>query len=155
MDIPTATTPRKVIRTEAQAIAETGLRMSSLALYPRQVELLGDAQDLQDLCQPDQAHLYGGPGTGKSVCLALRGMQWMQRGEDVDVVSISRESHAVSILAQNQLRAAKASGPCAGSVHLHVYDFNKPDDVEAAVNKLAALGRSLHLIVDELTPGVR
>ena len=40
VEVYTPTPPRLVIRSEAQAVAETGLRLSRLALTPDQVSLL-------------------------------------------------------------------------------------------------------------------
>ncbi|KAL8602586.1 hypothetical protein ACOMHN_017559 [Nucella lapillus] len=114
--IPTAGTPRKVVRTLGEAAAETGLRFSSLALTPAQVALL--------FSQPQHrfVHLQGPPGTGKTVVLLLKALQWLQQGRQVVVVGGYVSSRAVTRLVEAQLRSMEPA-EAANIQHL-CYDFN-------------------------------
>nr|KAG5699999.1 hypothetical protein BaRGS_001818 [Batillaria attramentaria] len=72
IEVPTVTTPRRTVelRTLAEAIAFMGLRMATLTLYPEQVDLIDN--------QPafEKVFLWGPPGTGKTVTLYLKALQW-------------------------------------------------------------------------------
>ena len=146
VDIPTLGTPRKVVRSEGQAVAETGLAVSSLALYPDQINILSKGPERQ-------VFLLGPPGTGKTVVLLLKAMQWLNQSGDVQVVSIGREGRVVSMLARQQLLETQGEAPQGGTVQRHHYDFwLNPENVAAAVNKLTSLSRDgcLNVIVDEV-----
>ena len=80
-----------MVKTQGQAVAETGLILSTLTLLPYQVELLGDNN-------LTRVHLWGPPGTGKTVVLVLKASGWLRERLDVDILSINSESRAVSIL---------------------------------------------------------
>ena len=82
------TPPRKVVRTLGQSVAEVGLVMSRLALYPDQLDLL--SRLLSSVCHS------GGPKTGKTIVLLLTGMQWLKQGKSVQVVSGRSASRSVS-----------------------------------------------------------
>ncbi|XP_070209685.1 mediator of RNA polymerase II transcription subunit 12-like [Littorina saxatilis] len=155
VEVPTVTAPRKamakpgkytparkVLRTEGEAVAETGLIHSLLALYPDQVDLLSD----NTLCC---VHLRGPPGTGKTIVLVLKAIQWLHQGHDVHVVSVVNESRAVSLLIERQLQCVLDSNPASGfgTVHRHVVH-----DYPYTVNKLAALASDgeLYVIADEV-----
>ena len=143
--------PRKVVRSEGQAVAVTGLTMSSLALYPAQIDILSKELD-------QQVFLWGPPGTGKTVVLLLKAIQWLNQGGDVQVVSICREGRVVSVLAREQLLQTQGAAPVAGTVQRHHFDFRlNAGNVAAAVNKLAALScdKCLNIIVDEVGQFVR
>ena len=147
MEIPTVSTPHKVIKTAGQAVAETGLQFSILALYPSQLLILRNAGDT--------VFLTGPPGTGKSVVLALKGKQWLHEGKEVHVVSTQYKGRAVSILLQRQLQEPKNPGVDASKVKRHEYNFDsKASDVDAALNELsasaAAAGGELFIIIDEV-----
>ena len=139
--------PRKVVRSEGQAVAETGLTISSLALYPYQVDILNK--------QSRRVYLCGPPGSGKTIVLVLKAMQWLNQGKDVDVVSFGIEGRAVSVIARQQLHQSLATAPAAGTIHHHHFDFDPfdPEDVTAAVKEMVALsqsrGKPLNIIVDE------
>ncbi|KAL8590728.1 hypothetical protein ACOMHN_059953 [Nucella lapillus] len=113
--IPTAGTPRKVVRTLGEATAETGLRYSSLALTPDQVALLKSQPE------PQFVHLQGPPGTGKTVVLLLKALHWVQQGRQVVVVSGDVNSRAVTSLVEAQLRSMEPEA--AGNIQRLCYDF--------------------------------
>ncbi|KAL8597213.1 hypothetical protein ACOMHN_051526 [Nucella lapillus] len=114
--IPTAGTPRKVVRTLGEATAETGLRYSSLALTPDQVALLNSQPE------PQFVHLQGPPGTGKTVVLLLKALHWVQQGRQVVVVSGDYNSRAVTSLVEAQLRSMEPKA--AGNIQRLCYNFS-------------------------------
>jgi hypothetical protein len=62
------TEARKVLRTAGEAVAETGLILSMLALYPDQVALLNDVTlDGNSSSGQYGVHICGPPGTGTTV----------------------------------------------------------------------------------------
>ncbi|XP_076438251.1 uncharacterized protein LOC143277352 [Babylonia areolata] len=71
IEVPTVTPPRRVIRTHAEAVAEAGLRWSALSLYPDQVDVLNRDDPIVYLCGP--------PGTGQTILLVLKAMEWLQK----------------------------------------------------------------------------
>ncbi|KAK7091348.1 hypothetical protein V1264_009041 [Littorina saxatilis] len=156
VEVPTVTAPRKamakpgkytpaskVVRTEGEAVAETGLIHSLLALYPDQVDLLSD----NTLCC---VHLRGPPGTGKTIVLVIKAIQWLHQGHDVHVVSVVNESRAVSLLIERQLQCVLGSNPASGFGTVHRHDVNPYTPPDA--NKLAALASDgeLYVIADEV-----
>ena len=66
VELVTGGVPSKVVRSLGQAVAETGLQLSSLVLTPQQLDILDKPLGLS-------LFLQGPPGTGKSVMLLLRG----------------------------------------------------------------------------------
>ncbi|XP_076438252.1 uncharacterized protein LOC143277353 [Babylonia areolata] len=71
IEVPTVTPPRRVVRTHAEAVAEAGLRWLALSLYPDQVDVLNRDNPIVYLCGP--------PGTGKTILLVLKAMEWLQK----------------------------------------------------------------------------
>ncbi|XP_025091209.1 uncharacterized protein LOC112562280 isoform X1 [Pomacea canaliculata] len=146
-------TPRVEVRTEGEAVSETGERIARLTLTPDQVELLCRA--------PPRVYITGPPGTGKTVVLVLMGLQWLREGHDVHVVSTWRESRAVSYLIEKQLNHTLAAGGRTegdgegeGKVYRHDYDLVDKDTPEGAAKELAthATNGSLYVIADEAGP---
>ena len=144
------TSSSRVLRTLGQAVAETGLVLSVLTLFPDQVRLLND--DTLRL-----VHLYGPPGTGKTLVMVLKGCQWLKQGLDVQVLVARKDGRAVSFLIEEQLRQVlDSSDPVAAGgarVRRHVYDFHKnSDDVQKAVDEMTAHARDgeLYVIADEV-----
>ena len=129
-------------------MAETGLSISRLALYPDQVNILNNGAH--------QAFLLGPPGSGKTLVLYLRARQWLQEGKKVQLVGICQQSRAVSALLEQQLRIKPAGGRVAkGRLFRRQFDFyNKAEDVTDAVNKLASTANAC-VIVDEVGETVR
>ncbi|KAL8617904.1 hypothetical protein ACOMHN_026481 [Nucella lapillus] len=110
VDIPTPSPPRKVVRSFGQAVAETGLRCSSLSLTPTQVTLLSRDPE------PQYMFLQGPPGTGKTVLLLLKALQWSRQGRRVDIVNGDWKSLAVSMLLEAQLKSSLGSGGGEGGL---------------------------------------
>ena len=146
MEVATPSPPQRVIRTEGEAVAETGLRVSSLALTPEQVTVLS---------RPDPCvYLVAPPGCGKTLLLLLKARQWLQQGHHVHVVSLTDEARAVSSLICAQLSHSLGAAP---AVTHHTFSIrDNPDDLNHAITTLAAQSHNdLHLIVDEVDEGTR
>ena len=147
--------PTKVVKTQSQAIAETGLILSTLTLFPYQVDLLNKSLT--------RVHLWGPPGTGKTVVLVLKASGWLREGLDVDILSINSESRAISILMESQLwqvlRSFKKRKP---KLRLHVIGNDLESwsekwhyvhkNTDAAIRSLAELAQDekLHIVADEI-----
>lgn len=150
VEIFCVTRPRVEIRTEGEGVSETGERMTLIALYPEQMRLLSS--------QSARVFLTGPPGTGKSIVLVLKGLQWMSAGHDIHVVSTWYKSPPSSFLIEYQLQKNSAewrSGAAEGLARVvrHQYDLEK-DSVTNLVRSQAALvvGGQLHIIADEAGP---
>ncbi|KAL8589182.1 hypothetical protein ACOMHN_052520 [Nucella lapillus] len=130
VEIPTPSLPRKVLRSQSQAVAEAGLRFSALVLTPTQVGLLNQ--------QPPPRFLYlqGPPGTGKTVSLLLKAAQWARQGCQVVIVSGDNQSRAVTLLTEAQLLAMLGAG-ARSSIVRHCCHFRHGDfDVDDCVTLL-------------------
>ncbi|KAK7092750.1 uncharacterized protein [Littorina saxatilis] len=146
VDVPTVTTPRRrVVRSTGQAAAETGLIMSCLALFPDQVALLNTPAP--------KVFLWGPPGSGKTVILALKARQWLDQGEDVHVISTCHESRTISTLIHRQLQQQTAAAG-AGTAHFHhlmVYDQGQTSSkIDELAKAAGANGGKLFIILDEM-----
>ncbi|XP_076446982.1 uncharacterized protein LOC143284199 isoform X2 [Babylonia areolata] len=97
VEIPTASPPCKVLRSMGQAVAETGLRFSSLTLTLKQVDILNTHPE------PCFVYVHGPPGTGKTVVLVLKAVQWAQRGQKVVVINRPGNDDTVTVLMVRQL----------------------------------------------------
>ena len=130
-----------VVRTEGQGVSETGERLTKeIILHPEQIEALSSGGRL--------VYITGPPGTGKTVVLMLKGLQWLREKNDVHVVSMYIESVAVSKHIGKWLESR--SGPGC-KVHRHVYHL-AIDGNAKAVDELAAFAKQgyLYVIVDEV-----
>lgn len=156
--------PRVEVRTAGQAVAELGRRLSYLVLTEQQMCVL--TKDLLLVC------ITGPPGTGKTVLLALKALQWLRQGLDVHIVSVDPTTVAATRVIEHQLqvtlalsasstktgkKSVEASAgtefPKVGAIHVHQYDFNnKKGDEEKAVNDLIAdpCPETLCVIMDEI-----
>nr|KAG5711665.1 hypothetical protein BaRGS_016847 [Batillaria attramentaria] len=140
------------MKTLPKAVSHTGLRTAILTLLPSQVDLVN---------RPflRQVFLVGPPGTGKTVVLGIKGLQWRKQRKDVHLLSSHDESVAATFLIEHQLThalpAAADSGSPGPRVQSHMYDFKtNPGDVQAAVNTLAnAADDELYVIADEAYNG--
>ena len=137
VEVATPFPPRRVLRSEGEAVAETGLRMKSLALTPEQVVILG---------RPDPCvYLTGPPGCGKTLLLHLKARQWLNEGHHVHVVCLSNKARAVSSLIAAQLQTSGT----AHAVTQHTFKIHK--EMNTAICTLAALSHNgLWIIVDEV-----
>nr|KAG5711617.1 hypothetical protein BaRGS_016799 [Batillaria attramentaria] len=150
IEVPTVTTPCVELRMQSEAIAYTGLRMAILTLYPGQLDLANRAGLLR-------VYLTGPPGTGKTVVLVIKALQWLQQGKDVHLLSTHSNSRAAIYLIHHQLLYMLGAASPGRRVHAHVFDFLRNEgDVEAAVNTLEAAGKArdgqLYVIADEAWP---
>ncbi|XP_076438208.1 uncharacterized protein LOC143277310 isoform X2 [Babylonia areolata] len=148
IEVPTVTPPRRVVRTHAEAVAEAGLRWSALSLYPDQVDVLNRDDPIVYLCGP--------PGTGKTIMLVLKAMEWLQKGDDVHIVvtkDVNNVNSSIPYLIEKALQEAgqrqQLSSPTGvrGAVELHWFD-----SVDVAVPDLvrSARGGKLCLVTDEV-----
>lgn len=133
VNIHCLTPPRLEIRTQGDAVSETGERLARIVLTPKQVDLLNRS--------PPRVVLVGPPGTGKTVVLLLQGLSWLQRGHTVNVVSTWSDSRAAAFSLHHQLlqtrRTWSRSLPIPARVQLHIYDIeNKADDLTKASESL-------------------
>lgn len=76
------------LRSEGEGAWETGDRFSRVVLLPRHVAVLQ--------APPPRAYVTGPPGTGKTVMLYLKALQWIQEGGQVIVFSTCKSSLAAS-----------------------------------------------------------
>lgn len=143
VDIPASPCATFAYRNLGEAVAETGHRMARITLYPDQVVLVNRRG-------ARKVFLTGPPGTGKTIVLNVKCMQWLHRGKHVHVVSTWERSIAASYLIQDQLSRVASSE----KVHHHMYDLQKKDDLDKAVSTLtsAALNGELYVIADEAGP---
>ena len=143
-----ACAPRSKIRTREEGVTETARRFTpvDIVLHPRQVSILNDDEPLVCLCGP--------PGTGKSLVLFVRALDWLTRCEKpVHVVSTSDTSVGVSYLLKKQLELEV--GPEAAQ-RLHMHILNLRDNFEAALESLISAAQEqdgqleLFVITDEV-----
>lgn len=143
VDIFCITVPRLELRTEGQAVSETGERVARLVLFPEQVELLN--------LSPLRVFLSGPPGTGKTIMLILQGLNCLQRDYDVRVVSMWPKSRAVSIVIEQQVLKS-ASAHLRGRLKRCTFEFVHDRDVQSAVRLLARFQNNLCILADEAGP---
>lgn len=104
--------------------------------------------------------LAGPPGTGKTVVLLLKAIQWLGGGQDVCVVSTGWWSLAASkmlfFLLQQSKKKIQEENISPGQLHFLQYKFNDQtgEQINKAVQELsdAAKDRSLYIIADEARP---
>ncbi|KAL8595387.1 hypothetical protein ACOMHN_024086 [Nucella lapillus] len=133
------------LRTRGQGVGEVGDRFARVMLTPRQVGVLHSG--------PPLTFLTGPPGTGKTVGLVLKGLQWLRAGGHVHVCSTWYKSLAASCSIVQQLQ--RLAGEEGGRrVHLHEFVLSRRGQrsVQRAVETLtAAVARPgpLNVIADE------
>ncbi|XP_070206773.1 uncharacterized protein [Littorina saxatilis] len=159
VDIHCNTAPRVEVRTEGEAVSELGRRLAHLVLTYQQLDIL--------LRGPDVLWLSGPPGTGKTILLILKALQWLRDGNDVYVVSLDHgnigTSHAVYHQIQMTLANDPTMPPNVGTVHKLDYNWERSPsdllkalkDVAGIVQGNAASGRRLYVIYDDATLGAR
>nr|KAG5694948.1 hypothetical protein BaRGS_031231 [Batillaria attramentaria] len=137
------------MRTEGQAVSETHDRLTRLALYPSQVDVLQQGGQL--------VYLTGPPGTGKTLMLVLEGMEWLRQNRHVHIASLWYKSRAASFHIYQQLKktARKLLGLWAARrVHIHLLDECDHDGLEMLEN--ASRDKELWVIADEVqSPVIR
>lgn len=136
-------------------MAEAGERMVKLCLYPEQVDILNRAEP--------RVYLSGPPGTGKTVMLYLKGMQWLIAGHDVHIVNCSKASRAAGYILEHLLQqtlqvpsaneALDHTPLTPGTVCRHDYYFENSDgdeDIAALELEKASQNKELCIIADEV-----
>lgn len=150
VEVYCVTAPRLQIKTEWEGVSETGERMARLVLLPEEVELLNRS--------PRRVFLTGPPGTGKTVLLILQGLNWLQRGYDVHVVSSWSASRAVSYVIDHQLQRTMATWSPdiiinRPSAHYHEYEKDQEKNEVIKCLMKSADGRNpVCVIADEAGP---
>ena len=138
---------RPDIRTEGEAVSETGDRFTQFMLHPSQLSALHTS--------PPLAYLTGPPGTGKTLLLILKGLEWLRQDKDVLVLGIRDESVAVSRLIAHQLEQTVAPSARSRIHHVTIHldqarrtgEQAMQDSVSLVVEK--ARHGCLYVIVDE------
>ncbi|XP_076452141.1 uncharacterized protein LOC143287758 [Babylonia areolata] len=142
-----------VVRTEGEGVSETGRRFTQIMLTPFQ-------QALQNSHEPLVA-LTGPPGTGKSLMLLLKALDWLREGWHVHIVSTWHQSLAMSLHIAHQLERTLGAGAVKGRVHLLELDLLKGGQevergvwalLQASRERLAA-GQPLCVVLDEACEG--
>ena len=132
------------LRTLGEGVKETANRFApvDIVLHPEQVDVLNESEP--------RVFISGPPGTGKSVLLLLKALDWLRIGKHVQIVSAHVESLAVSHLLLNQLKLA-AETAVKQNVHLHQFDLTNKEDQEQAMKTLkdSAQDGELYIIADE------
>nr|KAG5714528.1 hypothetical protein BaRGS_006974 [Batillaria attramentaria] len=132
------------VRTHAQAVSETHERLTQIALYPSQVDVLQENRDL--------VNLKGPPGTGKTLMLALKAVDWGTEKQPVNIVNTRDESYAATCLLCQQIKETltrQNKKSAARNVRVHLLTTGDTDD--EAVNDLLKTARNgqLSVIADE------
>ena len=132
------------LRTLGEGVKETANRFApvDIVLHPEQVDVLNESEP--------RVFISGPPGTGKSVLLLLKALDWLRIGKHVQIVSAHVESLTVSHLLLNQLKLA-AETAVKQNVHLHQFDLTNKEDQEQAMKTLkdSAQDGELYIIADE------
>lgn len=120
MSVPCISPPRMCIKTQGEGVSFTGDCYTALiTLFPEQVQLLNTATP--------RVCLVGPPGTGKTVVLLLKGMEWLRRGHHVHVVSTCTHSRAACRMLYYLLLRAVSTQQLAGvspnQLHFLQHDF--------------------------------
>ncbi|KAL8588541.1 hypothetical protein ACOMHN_058440 [Nucella lapillus] len=107
--------PRIEVRTQGQALGESGRRLAQIVLLPRQADLLG---------QPalQRMWLTGPMGSGKTLMLQLKGRQWLKEGRRVVVINVrnaSRGRPQGHVLERSIRRGDSSTGSGMGTVERH------------------------------------
>ena len=134
------------VRTEGEAVSETGWQFTQLVLHPSQLSVLSSSEKL--------VFLTGPPGTGKSLVLMLKCLGWLCQGKSVQICSTFGGSLAASHMLLKQLQ--QTAGPAAtGRLRLLTFDLKRDDPrtTQTAMTTLLALAQAgnLYLIVDEMS----
>lgn len=138
-----AASQRSSLRSTGDGVAETARRFapSDIMLHPKQVALLNKQQPF--------LYVAGPPGTGKTIVLVLKALEWLRQGKWVHVVSTQPDSLAASHMIVAQLKEARDDSK--DRISLCVCDLTRKDDQEALteLENLAENGE-LYLIADEV-----
>lgn len=135
--------PRLELRTQGDAIAEVGDRMTKIVLLPEQVNLLNDNTK-------SQVFLAGPPGTGKTILLLMKGLTCLQTEHEVHIVSMWSKARAASIMIKDQLEKSMRSWDPMKKVDVHRHMYRSrtlADEICSQAKK-----REVCVLVDEAGP---
>ena len=129
-------------------MSETGYRFGKFVLTEEQVSVLENEQPLM--------FLVGPPGTGKTVMLLLRALDWLMCGMHVDVVCAWKGSLAVSRYIVDQCKN-RTEAETHHHIQLHTFDLHQASEeqIEDAVIELLTTrtrdqGQGLCIIADDI-----
>ena len=91
-------------------------------------------------------YLCAPPGCGKTLMLVLKGLQWLNQGRHVQVVSMRKSARAVSSLLARTLRQNQGT---AATVTTHYADISPHRDIPPLVTTLASLPTPASVLLDE------
>lgn len=132
------------LRTLGEGVKETANRFApvDIVLHPEQVDVLNESKP--------RVFISGPPGTGKSLLLLLKALDWLRAKKHVQIVSTGVESLAVSHMLLKQLELA-ADTAVRQTVHLHQFNLTNKEDRKQAVKTLkdSAQDDELYIIADE------
>jgi hypothetical protein len=136
------------VRTEGQGVAETAWQFTRFVLHPSQLNVLNSNERL--------LFLVSAPGCGKTLCLVLKGLDWLDQGKHVMVASFTTGSLAASHMIHDQLQRTAGQ---AASARLHFHScqlsYSSRADFQAsaarAVSAMMAASHNgeLFILVDE------
>ena len=130
-------------------MSETGYRFGKFVLIKEQVDLLQNNE------QP-LMFLVGPPGTGKTVMLVLKALDWLRCGMHVDVVCTWKGTLAISHYIVDQCKK-RTEVERHQHIQLHTFDWNQASkqQIEDAAIKLLTTttrvqGQGLCIIADDI-----
>ncbi|XP_070175846.1 uncharacterized protein [Littorina saxatilis] len=132
---------RPDVRMAGEGVEETASRFApvDIVLHPKQVDVINNQGEL--------VFLTGPPGTGKSLMLLLKGLEWVRQQKHVQVVTQQWLGMAAVYMLYEQL--CVTAGPIAARDLIHMHNFSSSPNAAVETLVESAQGGQLYLIVDE------
>ncbi|KAK7109760.1 uncharacterized protein [Littorina saxatilis] len=136
------------IHSKGNGVAEAARRMApqDIVLNRRQVGILTKHKE-------GMVYLTGPPGTGKSLVLIMKGLDWLRTGKAVQVVTSTPDGKAASRMIFAELTK---SGLPGAEEKIKLLDFDlrrdREEDINAAVDTLTKVAEhgELYIVADEM-----